>query len=135
LSTHQKDRLEKVQQTIAKLVETAKGKPVIVEGRKDAEALVELGVDGTVLTLKTGGKSFFDFIQQIEELNPTEVILLLDYDRRGNEGTKRLQQELERLKIKANVRFWIEIHALVGHEVQCIESLPAYLMTLQQKAS
>jgi 5S rRNA maturation endonuclease (ribonuclease M5) len=133
LSTHQKDRLEKVQQTIAKLVETAKCKPVIVEGRKDAEALVELGVDGTVLTLKTGGKSFFDFIQQIEELNPTEVILLLDYDRRGNEGTKRLQQELERLKIKVNVRFWIEIHTLVGHEVQCIESLPAYLDTLQQK--
>jgi 5S rRNA maturation endonuclease (ribonuclease M5) len=135
LSTHQKVRLEKVQQVIAKLIETAKGKPVIVEGQKDAKALVELGVDGTVLTLKTGGKSFFDFIQQVEELNPDEVILLLDYDRRGNEGTKRLQQELERLKIKANVRFWIELHALVGHEVQCIESLPAYMTTLQQKAS
>ena len=135
MSTHQKVRLEKVQQVIAKLIETAKGKPVIVEGQKDAKALVELGVDGTVFTLKTGGKSFFDFIQQIEELNPDEVILLLDYDRRGNEGTKRLQQELERLKIKANVRFWIELHALVGHEVQCIESLPAYLVTLQQKAS
>jgi 5S rRNA maturation endonuclease (ribonuclease M5) len=134
LSTHQKDRLEKVQQIIAKLIETAKGKPVIVEGQKDAKALVELGVDGTVLTLKTGGKSFFDFIQQIEDLNPAEVILLLDYDRRGNEGTKRLQQELERLKIKVNVRFWIELHALVGHEVQCIESLPAYLVTLQQRA-
>jgi 5S rRNA maturation endonuclease (ribonuclease M5) len=135
LSTHQKDRFEKVQQVIAKLIETAKGKPVIVEGQKDAKALIELGVDGTVLTLKTGGKSFFDFIQQVEELNPAEVILLLDYDRRGNEGTKRLQQELERLKIKANVRFWIELHALVGHEVQCIESLPAYLATLQQKAA
>ncbi len=135
MSTHQKDRLEKVQQVIAKLVETARGKPVIVEGQKDAKALGELGVDGTVLTLKTGGKSFFDFVQKIEELNPNEVILLLDYDRRGNEGTKRLQQELERLKIKVNVRFWIEIHALVGHEVQCIESLPAYLATLQQKAS
>lgn len=135
MSTHQKDRLEKVQQVIAKLIETAKGKPVIVEGRKDAEALVELGVDGVVLTLKTGGKSFFDFIQQVEELNPNEVILLLDYDRRGNEGTKRLQQELERLKIKVNLRFWIELHALAGHEVQCIESLPAYLATLQQKTT
>jgi 5S rRNA maturation endonuclease (ribonuclease M5) len=135
LSTHQKVRLEKVQQVIAKLIETAKDNPVIVEGQKDAKALVELGVDGTVLTLKTGGKSFFDFIQHVEELNPNEVILLLDYDRRGNEGTKRLQQELERLKIKANVRFWIELHALVGHEVQCIESLPAYLATLEQKAS
>jgi 2,5-diamino-6-(ribosylamino)-4(3H)-pyrimidinone 5'-phosphate reductase len=134
LSSHQKDRLEKVQEVIAKLVETTtKGKPVIVEGRKDAEALIDLGVNGTILMLKTGGKPFFDFIQQVEELNPKEVILLLDYDRRGNEGTRRLQQELERLKIKVNLRFWIELHALVGHEVQCIESLPAYLGTLQQK--
>jgi 5S rRNA maturation endonuclease (ribonuclease M5) len=135
LSTRKKERLEKVQQVIVKLVElAAKGKPVIVEGRKDAEALVALGIEGTVLTLKTGGKSFFDFIQQLEDLTPDEVILLLDYDRRGNEGTKRLQQELERHKIKVNMRFWIELHALVGHEVQCIESLPAYLATLHQKA-
>ena len=134
LSTHQKERLEKIQQIIAKLAEeAAKGKPVVVEGRKDAQALTELGINGTVVTLKTGGKSFFDATQQIEELYPVEVILLLDYDRRGKEGTKRLQQELERLKIKANVRFWIELHALAGHEVQCIESLPAYLVTLEQK--
>jgi 5S rRNA maturation endonuclease (ribonuclease M5) len=136
LSTHQKERLEKIQQIISKLAETAaKGKPVMVEGRKDAQALTELGITATVLTLKTGGKSFFDAIQQIEELQPTEVILLLDYDRRGKEGTKRLQRELERLKIKANVRFWLELRALVGHEVQCIESLPAYLATTEQKTA
>ena len=71
---------------------------------------------------------------EIESLNTKEVILLLDFDRRGVEGTKRLQIELERLKIKANVRFWRELRGLIGHEVQCIESLPSYLVTAQQKA-
>lgn len=136
MSTHLKERLEKIRQFIVKLAEeAAKGKLVVVEGKKDAQALTELGITGTVLTLKTGGKSFFDAIQQIEELHIAEVVLLLDYDRRGKECTKRLQQELERLKIKANVRFWIELHALAGHEVQCIESLPAYLVTLEQKTA
>jgi len=134
LSTHEKERYEKLQQFVAKLIDTAtKGCPVLVEGKKDADALSELGVDGVILTIKTGGKSFFDVIQQIETLRPTEVVLLLDYDRRGQESTRRFQQELERLKIKANVRFWIELHALAGHEVQCIEGLPTYMGTLLQK--
>jgi 5S rRNA maturation endonuclease (ribonuclease M5) len=136
LSTHQKDRLEKLLQTIAKLAEeSAKNKPVVVEGKKDARALQELGVNGTVLTVKTGGKSFLEAIAEIEALGAKEVILLLDFDRRGVEGTRRLQRELERVKIKADVRFWREVRALVGHEVQCIESLPSYLVTAQQKTT
>jgi len=134
LSTHQKDRLEKLQQTITKLVEeSAKGKLVVAEGKKDATALQELGVNGSVLTVKTGGKSFLEATAEIEQTGAKEVILLLDFDRRGVEGTKRLQQDLERAKIKVNVKFWRELKGLVGHEVQCIESLPAYLATAQQK--
>lgn len=134
MSTRENERYEKLQEFVAKLIDSAaRGSPVLVEGRKDADALVELGVDGVILTFKTGGKSFFDVIQQVETLHPAEVVLLLDYDRRGQESTRRLQRELERLKIKANVRFWIELHALAGHEIQCIEGLPAYLATLQQK--
>jgi 5S rRNA maturation endonuclease (ribonuclease M5) len=136
LSTHQKDRLERIQQIIAKLIEeAAKGKPVVVEGKKDAHALAELGVCGTVLTLKTGGKSFLDATAQIEKSGGREVVLLLDFDRRGIEGTKRLQQNLERLKIKANVKCWIELKALVSRDVHCIEGLPNYLLTIQNKVS
>lgn len=134
MSTHLKDRLEKIQELIAKIAqEAAKGKPVVVEGKKDAQALAELGVNGTVLTLKTGGKSFFEATSQIEALGVGGVVLLLDYDRRGKEGTKRLQRNLERAKVKVNVLFWRELYGLVGHDVQCIESLPAYLATVQQK--
>ncbi len=136
LSTHLKDRLEKIQEVIAKLTEeAAKGKPIVVEGKKDAQALAELGVCGTVLTLKTGGKSFLDVATQIEGLGVSEVVLLLDYDRRGREGTKRLQQDLERIRVKVNVTWWRELHGLVGHEVTCIESMPSYLETLKSKTA
>jgi 5S rRNA maturation endonuclease (ribonuclease M5) len=134
LSTKLKEKEEKIQRIIAALTEeSAKGKPIIVEGKKDAQALRELGVNGKILTVKTGGKSFIEATAEIEKLGAQEVILLLDFDRRGKEGTERLQQNLEPAKIKANTRFWRELQGLVGREIQCIESLTSYLKTLQEK--
>jgi 5S rRNA maturation endonuclease (ribonuclease M5) len=136
LSTHLKDRVEKIEEIIAKLTEeAAEGKPIVVEGKKDAQALCELGINGKILMLKTGGKSFLDIVQHIETRGIREVVLLLDYDRRGEEGTRRLQLDLEHVKVKVNVRWWCELHGLVGREVQCIESLPNYFGTLKAKAA
>ena len=134
LSTHLKDKMEKIEQTINAIIEQSeKGKLIVVEGQKDEQTLRDLGITGPVLTLKTGGKSFLDATMQIEELKVEEVILLLDFDRRGKEATKRLQHDLERSKIKANMRLWRQLHGLVGREVQCIESLDNYLRTLNKK--
>jgi 5S rRNA maturation endonuclease (ribonuclease M5) len=134
LSTQLKSRLEKIDDVLAKLVEQAKsGKPMVVEGKKDAHALLALGVGGKVLTVKTGGKSFLQATAEIESLGTSEVILLLDFDRRGREGTKRLQQNLERTNTKVNVQFWRDLASLVSRDVQCIEGLPPYLATIQQK--
>ena len=92
MSTRLKEKEEKIQQIITKLTEeSAKGKPIIVEGKKDAQALRMLGVNGAILTVKTGGKSFLEATAEIEKLGVGEVILLLDFDRRGKEGTMRLQ--------------------------------------------
>ena len=136
MSTRLKDKQEKIQQILAKLAEAStKGQPIVVEGKKDAQALFELGVEGTILTLKTGGKSFLEATAEIEALGVREVILLLDYDRRGREGTLRLKQDLERAKIKVNTRFWRDLEALAGREIQCVESLPAYLLTLSEKTA
>ena len=136
MSTHLKDRVERIEQVIAKLKEeSAKDKPLVVEGKKDLQALRDLGFIGPILKVKTGGKSFLEATAEIEELGAGEVILLLDFDRRGKEGTQRLQQSLERTKINVNSQFWRELHGLVGREIDCIESLPSYLSTLQQKTA
>ena len=113
--------------------EAAKGTPIIVEGKKDVEALRTLGVEGTVITVKTGGKSFLNIVTEIEQKGASEVVLFLDFDRRGKEGTKRLKQHLERAKIKPNVTFWHALSALLGKEIQCVESLTRYLDTLRAK--
>jgi 2,5-diamino-6-(ribosylamino)-4(3H)-pyrimidinone 5'-phosphate reductase len=134
LSTRLKEKEEKILQILSALVEeSAKGTPIVVEGKKDVETLRAFGVEGTIVTAKTGGKSFLDVISEIEQTEAAEVVLFLDFDRRGKEGTKLLKQNLERAKIKPNVKFWRALSALLGKEVQCVEGLTAYIETLRAK--
>jgi 5S rRNA maturation endonuclease (ribonuclease M5) len=136
LSTRFKKKEEKILQVLEALAEeSSKGTPIIVEGKKDVEALHASGVAGTLLTVKTGGKSFLDAVYEIEQIKAPEVILLLDFDRRGKQGTKRLKQSLERTKIKPNIKFWRQLATLTGKEIKCIESLTAYLKTLHAKVN
>lgn len=136
MSTRLKEKEEKILRILNAIAEeSAKGTLIIVEGKKDVETLRVLGVEGTVLTVKTGGKSFLDAVSEIEKMGVSEAILFLDFDRRGKEGTKRLKQHLERAKIKPNVKFWHALSALVGKEIQCVESLTAYLDTLRAKVT
>ena len=135
MSTHLQEKQEKIQKILTALAEdSAKGTPIVVEGKKDLEALRSLDMNGPVLTIKTGGKSFVQAFREIEKTGAREVILLLDFDRRGREGTSRLKQSLEGLRIKPHIRFWRDLYALVGREIQCVESLTSYLETLQRKA-
>ena len=135
LSTWLKEKEEKIQELLHKLTEESeKGTPIIVEGKKDANTLYELGISGKILTIKTGGKSFLETALEIEKLEASEVILLLDFDRRGMEGTRRLKKDLERTKTKVNMLFWLELRSLVGRDICCIESLTSYLSTLKSQS-
>ena len=134
MSTRLKEKQEKILQILNALVEeSSEGTPIIVEGKKDVDALRGFGVKGVMVTLKTGGKSFLDVVSEIEQAGTADVVLFLDFDRRGREGTKCLKKHFERAKIRANLRFWRALNALVGKELSCIEGLVAYMGTLRNK--
>jgi 5S rRNA maturation endonuclease (ribonuclease M5) len=134
LSTHLKEKEEKIQQILECLTEeAARGMPIIVEGKKDIETLKMLNIGGTIIAAKTGGKTLLDTISEIEKTRKKEVILLLDFDRRGKELTKRLKQHLEKTEIKTNLTFWLSLSSIVGKEVKDIEGLASYMETLKRK--
>ncbi|MDR1992710.1 MAG: toprim domain-containing protein [Nitrososphaerota archaeon] len=134
IPVHLRDRLERIDAVIGRLVEYAlQGKLVVVEGKKDVVALSLLGVVGRVLAVKAGGRSFLQVAEEIEALGVEEIILLLDFDRRGREGTWCLQRALERTSVRVNVVVWRELAGLVGRDVQDVEGLPAFLATIAQK--
>jgi 5S rRNA maturation endonuclease (ribonuclease M5) len=134
LSTRLQKRIEKVQLLIEKLAtDSEKGCLIIVEGQKDYRALRQLGINGKILTAKTSRKSFLDLVSEIEKNPSPQIILLLDFDRRGKELTKRLVQHLETVRIKTNADYWKELQALIGRDVKDIEGIPTYLQTLNKK--
>jgi len=134
LSTHLKEKEERLLQILERLAkESAKGTPIIVEGKNDIETLRALAIKGKIISAKTGGRSLLDVISEVEKSRAQEVILLLDFDRRGKELTKRLKQNLEKAKIKPNITFWIKLSGLVGKEVKDVEGLATYMETLKRK--
>lgn len=134
LSTQLEEKEEKILQALERLAkENSKGIPIIVEGKKDVEALRALAVEGKVIEAKTAGKSLLDVISEVEECRTREVILLLDFDRRGREWTKRLKRYLEKMRIKPNIFFWEKLLSIVGHEVKDVEGLASYMETLKRK--
>jgi len=135
LSTSLRERKEKIQQILENLTqESAKGTPIIVEGRRDAETLRSLGITGEIVTAKTGGRSRLDLISEIEKTSNGEVILLFDFDRRGKEWTAILRQSLEKAKIRADTTFRRDLMRFAGRELKDIEGLATYLETLRRKA-
>ncbi len=130
------EKEEKIRLVLESLAEeNAEGVPIIVEGKKDAEALKALGINGPIIEAKTGGKALIDLISLVENSGTREIILLLDFDRRGREMTRRLKQRLERTGTRPNTEFWSQLLQLVWREVKDIEGLATYIETLKHKIS
>ncbi len=128
------EKEEKIRFILENLVqESARGTPIIVEGKKDVEALKALGVCGKILSAKTGGKSLLEVVSEIVETGAKEVILMLDFDRRGREWTRRLKQRFEKAGVNPNLNFWNALQAMVRREVKDIEGLTSYMKTLESK--
>lgn len=134
MSTRLREREERIEKILESLAqESARGTPIIVEGKKDEETLRVLGITGEIVTAKTGGKSRLDLISEIEKSGSREVILLLDFDKRGREWTAILRQNLEKARIKTDATFRRDLLRFAGRELKDIEGLVAYLQTLRRK--
>jgi len=133
LSTRLKEKIERIEELLERLaLQSAKGIPIIVEGQDDIDVLRKLAFCGGIIAAKTR-KSFLALVTEIETLDIEEVVLLMDFDRRGKEWTKRLTRYLEQTKVKPNVFFWQELRNLVSHNIKDVEGLLPYLQTLRKK--
>jgi len=134
VSTRLLEKKEKIMKLLEELaLEAARGVPIIVEGTKDIEALGLLSIEGRIISVKTGGKSLLDAISEVEDSEAREVVLLMDFDRKGREMTKKLVSWLEKIHVKPNLDFWRKLQGLVGREVKDVEGLASYLRTLRKK--
>ena len=108
------------------------GVPIVVEGRRDEQALRRLGVAGTVFCLKAAGESGARFLEKLDGLE--DVVLLTDFDREGGELRLWLYQELSRRGVRADDFAWRRIRSLARTEVRSVEELPRFLRSMELRA-
>ena len=126
--------VEEIEDVLVKIKdEVNRGVPILVEGRKDVEALQRLDISGSFLEIKSSKRSIFNRLEH--DVVGEEVIIFTDFDRQGSELARGIQDHLERRGKKVNILLWKRMRNLVGKDVKDVEGLPSYLETLKKLSS
>ena len=126
------ERLEQLEAIFLDLEFASETTPIIVEGKKDAEALAMLGITKNVITLSKG-MSLFTFSENISRRS-TKAVVLTDWDRKGGHLARLLKEALMNNGVVVDNRLRAQLATLSKKEVKDIESLPRFVDRLRQLA-
>lgn len=117
----QERRKEKLERIIWRIAgESNSGTVIIVEGRRDKEALRRLGLKGPILCFKSSRRNLADFLSGIDA---SKAIILTDFDREGRALFTRIAEELAYRNIKADHALRERLGALVRQDARTIQDL------------
>ncbi len=116
------ERYEKLVKLIEDLRHDADmGKIIVVEGKKDVASLKKLGISGRVLAVKSGRGTLVDVLSELSFVE--EVILLPDFDPAGHRLLKKMVEELEHMRVKADTSYWMRFRGVTQGQVKDIEGI------------
>lgn len=124
-------RAARIREVLLRLIEANHFMPVIVEGKNDAAALRALGLEGEILTINRG-RSLYEICEDLAEAYD-EVVLLMDWDTRGEELNTRLCRELAGMWEGAAL-MRAALRALCQKDIGSVEGIPALLVRLHGDA-
>lgn len=127
-STEDLERAERLHEVIGALCEVNKRFPVVVEGKKDVQALRKLGLTGDVISLHSG-KGLYEFSEELAGRFP-KVVLLLDWDLKGENLHKSLTNNL-RGHWEEYSEFRELFKMICQKDIKDIESMPALILRLE----
>ncbi len=123
-------KLESIELIINELLQYAEQDVVIiVEGIKDVRSLKRLGIDGH-FELATH-RSLLDFCEQIAREHDS-VLILTDWDRRGDILENKLVRIFRSLDIDPDVKLRKKLSSLVKADIKDVEGLASYVSTLKR---
>lgn len=124
-------RLERIEELLSKLSEYAeRGAIIIVEGKRDVLSLKRLGIEGN-FELATR-YSLFNFSERIAQTG-SEVVILTDWDRRGDLLAIKLSGYLENFGLRPELEIRNKIKLGTQKEIKDVESLYTYVSKLRLK--
>jgi len=122
--------LEALEELIASLLEaSSQGAAVIVEGRRDLLALRSLGLSGPVIM--ASHRCALDLAEEAAR-NYSEVILLMDWDCKGDEMCQTIGRHLRSAGIRPDGLIRSRLKKLVKKEIKDVESLGRYAEKMRE---
>ena len=127
------ERLAGIEELIDELKDRALcGAVVLVEGRRDREALEKLGIAGEVVM--TSQQSLLNMAEGLARTKK-DIIVLTDWDERGEEVARQLSLYLEADGVKADNSIRCSLRGLLKKEITEVENLYVYVENLKEVCS
>ena len=127
------ERLAGIEQVIDELKDRAMcGAVVLVEGRRDREALHRLGVAGEIVL--TSHRTLLTLAEGLAR-SGKDVIILTDWDERGEEVARQLSLFLEADGVRPDNTLRGTLLGLLKKEITEVENLYSYVENLKEVCS
>jgi len=125
------ETLEELEEVLRELrMELRDGTPVLVEGRRDREALLSLGIEGRIVHLNRNGS----LLERLEGLGGCErVVVLTDFDREGEELALRCSKYLRLMGVEPLLEPREKLKKLLRKEVKDVEGMVHLLRFLRER--
>ncbi|MCZ3374167.1 MULTISPECIES: toprim domain-containing protein [Methanobacterium] len=121
-------RLSRIVEELSSCVE--QGMPILIEGKKDEEALRELGITGNIIKVSGSGLKLFE-IAEIAAKTSSKVIILTDFDKKGDILAKKLSEDIQSLGSHPDLNIRKNIIKITRRYIKDIESLPKHMKQLE----
>ncbi|MEN6293516.1 MAG: toprim domain-containing protein [Methanobacterium sp.] len=121
-------RLSRIVEELSSCVE--QGMPILIEGKKDEEALRELGITGNIIKVSGSGLKLFE-VAEIAAKTSSKVIILTDFDKKGNILAKKLSEDIQSLGSHPDLNIRKNIIKITRRYIKDIESLPKHMKQLE----
>jgi 5S rRNA maturation endonuclease (ribonuclease M5) len=114
------------------ITRSSEGSVIVVEGKRDVLSLRKLGVKGLIET--SAQLPFMELSGKLRDMG-REVIVLTDWDRRGNILESRLSADLRYLGLEVDTELRSRLASLVRKEIKDVESLHSYMRKMRAALS
>ena len=106
------------------------GMPILIEGKKDEEALRKLGIKGNFIKVSGSPLKLFEIAEEAAK-SSSKIIILTDFDKKGNELAKRLAEDIQALGSHPDLEIRRKIMGITRRYIKDIESLSRHLRQLE----
>lgn len=106
------------------------GMPILIEGKKDENALKKLGINGTFIKVSGSGLKLFEIAEKSVKLS-SKIVILTDFDKKGEQLAKRLAEDIQSLGSYPNLDIRRKIKGITRKFIKDIESLPRHMEQLE----